>query len=78
MFADDAKIFKQIKTPADAVSLQSDLVSMDAWAADAGLLFNQTKCKTQIITRKTKPVTTTYTLKNVALERVETKRDLAT
>ena len=52
MFADDAKIYHQIKAPDDAACLQSDLDRMDGWATDAGLLFNESKCKAQRVTRK--------------------------
>ena len=76
MFADDAKIYHQIKAPDDAACLQSDLDRMDGWATDAGLLFNESKCKAQRVTRKKKPVVTDYTIKSKVVETVETERDL--
>ncbi|EDO30317.1 predicted protein [Nematostella vectensis] len=47
-------------------------------ATDAGLLFNETKCKAQRFTRKKKPVVTNYTTKTKVFEEVETERDLGT
>ena len=43
MFADDTKIYKEVKSAADAVSLQSDLNRLNAWSKDPGLTFNETK-----------------------------------
>ena len=37
------------------VSLQSDLNRLDAWSKDSGLIFNETKCEAQRISRKLKP-----------------------
>ena len=45
MFANDTKIYKEVKSAADVVSLQSDLNRLDPWSKDSGLTFNETKCK---------------------------------
>ena len=50
-FADDTKTFKSIKFPADAALLQDDLSSLTTWSSSAGLMFNESKCKAQRITR---------------------------
>ena len=52
MFADDTKIFREIKTLDDAFSLQKDLGKLATWSYSSGLLFNEAKCKAQRITRK--------------------------
>ena len=60
MFADDTKIFREIKTLGDASSLQEDLGKLATWSQSSGLLFNEAKCKAQHITRKTKPILSSY------------------
>ena len=55
MFADDTKIFREIKTLDDASSLQKDLEKLATWSYSSGLLFNEAKCKAQCITRKKNP-----------------------
>ena len=43
MFADDTKIYKEVKFAADALSLQSDLNRLDVWSKDFGLTFKRDK-----------------------------------
>ena len=50
-FADDTKIFKQIDSITDALSLQNDLTSLQTWSTSCGLVFNQGKCKCQYLTQ---------------------------
>ena len=76
MFADDTKIYKKIKSLEDAASLQSDINHLDDWSTTSGLKFNEIKCKSQSITRKLKPVISTYNLKNTELVSVNAERDL--
>ena len=71
MFADDTKIFREIKTLGDASSLQKDLDKL----ATSGLHFNKV-CKAQHITRKTKPILSSYKLNNTALELYVAEKDL--
>ena len=52
MFAEDTKIFREIKTLGDASSLQEDLGKLATWSQSSGLLFNEAKCEAQHITRK--------------------------
>jgi hypothetical protein len=68
MFADDTKIFKEIKSAADADLLQKDFSNLESWSTASGLLFNKNKCHSQSITRKTKPVITTYKMKESNLK----------
>ena len=76
MFADDTKIYKKIKSQDDASLLQSDINRLHVWSSASGLLFNETKCKTQRITRKLRPVVSTYSLNNTELASVNAERDL--
>ena len=74
MFADDTKIFREIKAFGDASSLQEDLGKLATWSQSSGLLFYEAKCKH--ITRKTKPILSSYKLNNTALELYAAEKDL--
>ena len=76
MFADDTKIYKKIKSLEDAASLQSDINHLHVWSSTSRLMFNEIKCKSQSITRKLKPVISTYNLQNNELVSVNAERDL--
>ena len=76
MFADDTKIFGEIKTLGDASSLQEDLGKLATWSQLSGLLFNEDNWKEQHITRKTKPILSSYKLNNTALEWYAAEKDL--
>ena len=66
--ADDTTIYKEVKSAADVVSLQSDLNRLDAWSKDSGLTFNKTKCKAQRISKELKPIESSYSIKGKVLE----------
>ena len=76
MFADDTKLVSTIKCQNDAVLLQNDLRYLEHWSSISGLMFNELKCKQQQITRKIKPITTTYMLNDQQLGTTDTERDL--
>ena len=76
MFADDTKIFREIKTLGAASSLQTDLRRFETWSQTSGLVFNEAKCKAQRITRKTKPIISTYKLNNTLLGTYAAEKDL--
>ena len=70
VFADDAKIFKEITSTRDAEQLQEDLFDLLTWTDSASLKFNFSKCKAQRITRKLKPVIFLYHMAGSQLEAV--------
>ena len=51
-YADDTKIFKSIDSITGCNALQSDLNDLVSWCESSGLIFDQSKCKYQCITRK--------------------------
>ena len=51
-YADDTKIFKSIDSITDCNALQSDLNDLVSWSKFSVLIFSQSKCKYQCITRK--------------------------
>ena len=75
MFADDTKLFKNIKSVRDSEKLQSDLRHLETWLENSGLKFDETKCKTQCLTRKLTPVTYNYELNNKMLIQTECEQD---
>ena len=44
-FADDTKIYQEIKSPQGVARLQEDLANLTAWSNDWQMLFNVEKCK---------------------------------
>ena len=77
MFAYDTKIFKEIRTLGDASSIQIHLGRLETWSQTSGLAFNEAKCKAQRITRRTKPIMSTYKLNNTLLGPSPAEKDLA-
>ena len=75
-YADDTKIFKSIDSITDCNALQSDLNDLVSWSESSGLIFNQSKCKYQCITRKKSPVQPTYNINETPLESCDTEKDL--
>ena len=76
MFVDDTKLFREIQTTNDAEQLQDDVNNLETWSTTSGLLFNETKCKAQTVTRKLKPITNKYTMKDCQLTSTKNERDL--
>ena len=69
MFADDTKVYKVVMSEDDGAALQQDLDNLSSWSAASGLAFNDKKCKLQTITRKRKPICTSYEVNEVDVER---------
>ena len=76
LYADDQKLYRKIKTPADARLLQEDLDRLQEWCITWGLTLNPSKCKAFTMTLRRKPVQTTYKIGTSALEPVSSIRDL--
>ena len=74
-YADDTKIFKSIDSITDCNALQSDLNDLVSWSKSSRLIFNQSKCKYQCITRKKSPVQPTYIIHETPLESCDTGKD---
>ena len=45
LFADDAKVFRRLKSPDDRAILQEDIHKLQAWSQKWLLVFNEDKCK---------------------------------
>ena len=75
-YTDDTEIFKSIDSITDCNALQSDLNDLVCWSELSGLIFNQSKCKFQCITRKKSPVQPTYNINETPLEYCDAEKDL--
>ena len=76
VFADDTKVYKEVKPEDDGAALQQGLDNLSSWSAASGLTFNNKKCKLQIITRKCKPIFTSYEVNGSNIKSCEEERDL--
>ncbi|CAB4010142.1 Hypothetical predicted protein [Paramuricea clavata] len=75
-FAVDTKIIKRISSIPDNIHLQEDLNSLVQWSSSTDLTFNPIKCKVQTISRKRKPIKTSYTMDDSDLEHCSHEKDL--
>ena len=76
MFADDTKVYKVVISEDDSAALQQDLDNLSSWSVASGLAFNDKKCKFQTITRKRKPICTSYEVNGNTIMSCEEERDL--
>ena len=76
MFADDTKVYKVVISEDDGAALQQDLDNLSSWSVFSGLAFNDKKCKLQTITRKRKPICTSYEVNGNTIMSCEEERDL--
>ena len=76
LFADDAYLYRCIKSILDMHHLQEDLDKLQTWERNWDMEFNRQKCKLLSITNKLKPIPTSYTIHGEELESVETAKYL--
>ena len=76
MYADDLKLCKQIRSPDDAVALQTDLEKLCSWSDTWKLKLNPIKCEVITFTLRRKPIVASYSINNITLDRVSEMRDL--
>ncbi|KAG7297157.1 hypothetical protein JYU34_020130 [Plutella xylostella] len=76
LFADDLKLFLEIRNEEDAIRLQQDIDRVVAWGCDNKLEFNGSKCVQMTFSRAREPLRHQYTLGGGALARVSSVRDL--
>ena len=76
LFADDCKLFREIKSAQDCILLQSDLNALHEWSNRWKMTFNPAKCKVLTIARSRSPVTFDYQIDGTNLEHVGDFKDL--
>ena len=73
-FADDTKIFRQVRDVQDNFSMQADLDQLVEWADKWQMQFNVSKCKVMHVGQKNPR--SLYTMRNNGLQIVEVEKDL--
>ncbi len=63
MFADDTKLFKEIRMVNDAKQLQNDISNLESRSNTSGLSLNGTNPKHRQLLASFKPITTSYAMK---------------
>ena len=84
MFADDTKVYREIKDDTDRKTLQSDIDALQEWSNRWLLRFHPQKCKVMTVTRHTEPEQRSYTMKKTVngidedhiVDRVKMEKDL--
>ena len=77
LYADDMKVFRTIKSPADHVMLQEDINKLAAWAISNKMKFHPSKCK--VLESKMHNQSANnfqYHLSGTILEHTDNERDL--
>ena len=76
LYADDLKIFCEIKTAEDCLHLQENLSKLWNWSINNQLLLNKDKCFVKSFYRKLDPIIYDYAIDNSILERPDYIYDL--
>ena len=78
IFADDTKIYRQIKTKEDSKALQEDINRIAAWGDKWDLKFNSSKCVCLTVNTTKNPKLTNYTMNQLQLARQSSMNYLGT
>ena len=76
LFADDAIIYRQIRSADDSRLLQEDLECLLRWESDWGMTFHPQKCQTIRVTKKKQPFVSSYNIRGHTLECVPSTKYL--
>ena len=76
LYADDLKIFHEIKSMEDCLVLQRNIDLVHIWSKKNLLPLNKCKCVIKSYSKKVKPIEFKYNLDGVVLERPEFVKDL--
>ena len=76
LFADDTKIYREIKETADIDILQQDLSKLEEWSNTWLLKFHPDKCKHMTISRDKNPKETSYKLMGQNIGKTEEEKDI--
>lgn len=76
MFADDLKIYREIRSDRDIENLQFDINTINNWCSNNKMVLNCSKCFYLNFSRKRKPTQVSYLINNSPLTEVFSMRDL--
>ena len=68
LFADDAVVYREIRSEKDCLELQKDLYELEKWENTWGMSFHPDKCNILRVSRAKKTIKYNYTLKGHQLE----------
>lgn len=71
LFADDALLYRSIKSHKDAEALQKDLDALQSWEKTWQMSFNPDKCEVLRVTKKRKIINSEYSIHGTALRIVD-------
>lgn len=76
LFADDLKIYRQMRHSSDFVFLQNAISKLSMWCKENKMILNISKCKVISFTRKRVPMLNAYHIENLELIRTNLVNDL--
>jgi hypothetical protein len=76
LFADDLKLWREVRSESDCRLLQNDINNISEWSVKNKLLFNVNKCYTVSYHRKANPIHFTYTMASAILHSKTFIKDL--
>ena len=77
LYADDTKLYKNVSSVSDCLSLQTTLANLNDWSKGNNINFNTSKCKTLTVTqKKTPPDLRIHPEQQTKLVRVSAEKDL--
>ena len=76
LYADDTKIWREIKCPEDCMILQRDIDALYLWSQENLMNFHPEKCKVLCVTLKLKPCQFDYSLHDNILKLCDFEKDL--
>jgi hypothetical protein len=76
LFADDCLLYRTIHSKSDSEILQQDLDNLQEWENNWLMEFNADKCEVIRITKKRKPILSSYTIHGTVLSEVNTAKYL--
>ena len=76
LYADDLKLYLEIKSERDCLALQQDIDAIYKWSVDNKMEFNSSKCFTMIFGRMRRPVHFEYKLNNNTITETAVMKDL--
>ena len=76
MFADDAKIMRQVRNPEDCQKLQQDLDKLNEWSVKWSMEFNANKCHVMEMGKSIHRPHARYNLGGIELQKSENEKDL--
>lgn len=76
LFADDFKIFMEVRDLQDCIQLQRDIESVTEWCSKHRLHLNTNKCSVMTFHRIKTPIIFDYTISNTSLKRLYLQKDL--